>query len=1378
MSKKSKKQSSSQLKKRHFSNKVVDNIENNSGDFPEVLLNDRRSCDNTLQVRIGNVKTVALLDSGATISCVSHSLLNKIQPRLLKYQKPAINKIYGVGNVVQDVSCHVQFNFHIDQHQFTNSFYAIQNNYPLILGMDFLVKNKGILNFENSTVQLNDATFNLSAPPRRSTLVKTKQAQLIDAYTSMDIPVGLPRPVESTCMLLEPVMSLSRAAPGLEIPLAVVSSQSTTCRVTNPTDTPISIPAGCVVALARNIVLNSVTEMIDFFQPVTDNIQVNTAEQAHDEGQSPDYDFNKIMPFPVSDPEDDLNFNIDNPKLSAQEIAELIAFLVKNKQAFASTLAKLGHSSEYFHKIETGDAKPVALRFYRTSPKVQQEIDNQIEDLLKYGIIEPSTSAWSSPVVMVKKSDGSYRMAIDYRQLNSRTKPQNFPVPRLPDIFDQIGDRKPQYFSTLDLQSGFWQISVSPEDKDKTAFVTKNAKYVFNRMPFGLRNGPSTFQQCISTVLRDLLGKSCCVYADDILCYSPDLKTHKSDLQKIFDRLIKAGLTLNPKKCHFAVQSVRYFGHILSPEGIRTDPSKVQVIQNYPVPKTVTEVRRFLGMTQYYRRFQKNYSNLAKPLQNLTKNNVTFEWTPSCQTSFETMIHNLTTAPILAYPDCHKAYILNCDASDVAISFILSQLNDENREVVIEYAGRTLRKSELNYSVTDKEALAVVEGFRKFHTYLYGSHTTVITDHQALEHVYKNPKITGRISRWNILLQNYDYTVQYKKGKHNTNADAISRLENLPQPDNENADDIIPENVDLFVIDPDPQDVIDREPQFHEYFVFEHMESVIPSVMPVNDIDIVTAQKQCPVIGPIYNFIESGELPEDHELKPSIIADASQYFIKNGVMYHLYQPRVRNLQKHKPLTSQIVIPKSLRPMVLSEFHDSLTAGHQGFLRTYAAIHERYYWPQMYREILDYQQTCYPCQRASNYMPRPPPLGKFPPFSEASIWSRIHMDFLGPLREGKHKEKYILLVVDAFSKWPEAFALPSCDSITVAKVLYKEIFTRYGAPSVLISDRAQTFMSNLVRALCDLFSVKRNYTSSYHACSNSACERLNSQINRALRTYVNPTQEDWPSILPGILMAFRNTPADNSTEFSPYFLMFGQQMKTPLDVAVQGNLKEVSPHFRTDLKTFLENVQLSRQIAKENMERHLEINKTRYDQKSQNKPFHVGQYVWLYNPAVPVGYSSKLHAKWCGPYTVTEVHDNNTYRIRHFQTHLESPSLINGIRLKPAKLHSESAIRTFLEQQQRQQGIPVIPDIDRRQNVNNDEADRPGQNEPDDPLPPVEKVTDLARNNRGKWFRVKFRERPGPLWVQRDSVDIPQHLIDQCLRKRTWQGTARKRKKKQ
>ena len=211
-------------------------------------------------------------------------------------------------------------------------------------------------------------------------------------------------------------------------------------------------------------------------------------------------------------------------------------------------------------------------------------------------------------------------------------------------------------------------------------------------------------------------------------------------------------------------------------------------------------------------------------------------------------------------------------------------------------------------------------------------------------------------------------------------------------------------------------------------------------------------------------------------------------------------------------------------MVLSEYHDSLLAGHQGFVRTYAAIREKYYWPRMWKSVEEYTKTCYPCQTASNYRPRPPPLGKFPPFSEPCIWSRVHIDFLGPLREAKGKEKYILLVVDAFSKWPEAFALQSCDAVTVARVLYNEIFTRYGAPSVLISDRAQNFMSKLVQALCAIFGVKRNFCTPYHPAANSAVERVNSQINRALRTYVNPDQDDWPNVLPGIMMAFRNTPA--------------------------------------------------------------------------------------------------------------------------------------------------------------------------------------------------------------------------------------------------------------
>ena len=261
------------------------------------------------------------------------------------------------------------------------------------------------------------------------------------------------------------------------------------------------------------------------------------------------------------------------------------------------------------------------------------------------------------------------------------------------------------------------------------------------------------------------------------------------------------------------------------------------------------------------------------------------------------------------------------------------------------------------------------------------------------------------------------------------------------------------------------------------------------------------------------------------------------------------------------------------------------------------------------------------------------------------------------------------------------------------------------------------------------------------------------------------------------MAFRNTPADNSTEFSPYFPLFCQNMKTPLDVAIQGQIQDVTPYYRTDLKTFIDNVKLSRHIANENMERHLEMNRARYDHKAKDPQFRVGHYVWLFNPAVPVGYFKKLRAKWCGPYVISEVLDTNRHRIRHYHTNLQSPTLINGARLKHAKLHNESAIHKYCKQQQRQQGIPVILDGNQRQNIHDDETDDTAPNVQNTPLPQIEKVIDLSCNNRGKWYKVKFQGRKGTKWVQHDLFNVPQNLIDACLKKMTWAGTARKRKRK-
>ena len=317
--------------------------------------------------------------------------------------------------------------------------------------------------------------------------------------------------------------------------------------------------------------------------------------------------------------ETELGYDVTGSGLPSDLAQQLTKKLTSNKRRFTSgDLENLGDHSDHIHPVRTGDNRANTQGYFRTAPKMQREIDRQIEVLLKHGIIEPSCSEWRSPVVMVKKKDGSYRFACDYRRLNNLTEKMSYPMPRLEDVWDLIGEVKPQYFSVLDLASGFWQIRLDPETKHKAAFVCQNGQYTWNRMPFGLKNSPITFQQTMNDVLRDLITKCCIVYVDDIIVFSKDFDSHMAHLQQVFDRLEKANLTLKLSKCQFAVKEVKYLGHVLSPQGILPDPDKLSIVQNWQPPKNPKQVRQFLGLTNYYRRFVPNYANIAKPMQNLT----------------------------------------------------------------------------------------------------------------------------------------------------------------------------------------------------------------------------------------------------------------------------------------------------------------------------------------------------------------------------------------------------------------------------------------------------------------------------------------------------------------------------------------------------------------------------------------------------------------------------------------------------------------------------------------------------------------------------------------------------------------------------------------
>ncbi|MES9881486.1 MAG: reverse transcriptase family protein [Sedimenticola sp.] len=462
--------------------------------------------------------------------------------------------------------------------------------------------------------------------------------------------------------------------------------------------------------------------------------------------------------------------------MTVDERSELLSFLKQNEDVFSTSLQDLGRTDLYHHRVETlPNAPPVHMPFYRQTAQNREITQNLVEDMLQQGIIEQSNSIWHSPVVLVKKKDGTHRFAVDYRKLNKITHSISHPLPRLECVFDTLGQAQAKIFSTLDLASGFWQIPMDPETKHKAAFITHDSIYEWTRMPFGLKNAPMSFQMIMGQVLRGLNWKHVLCYIDDILVFSSNFHEHIQHLDLVFQKLREAKLTLKGEKCHFALDKVIYLGHVLSKDGIEVDSSKTEAVRSFPTPKTQRDVRRFLGLCNYYRRFVPNFSKMAAPMNHLLQKDCPFHWDEKCESSFQYLKDALTSAPMLVYPDMNAPFILSTDASGVAIGYILGQKGPHGKEMVVAYGGRSLRPEERNYSVSEIECLAVVEGIKAYREYLAHHRFTVYTDHKALTWLQSLKDPSNRLGRWAMHLQGYDYEVVHKEGRVHKNADALSR---------------------------------------------------------------------------------------------------------------------------------------------------------------------------------------------------------------------------------------------------------------------------------------------------------------------------------------------------------------------------------------------------------------------------------------------------------------------------------------------------------------------------------------------------------------------------------------------------------------------------
>ncbi|CAK9801713.1 Retrovirus-related Pol polyprotein from transposon 17.6 [Anthophora quadrimaculata] len=402
--------------------------------------------------------------------------------------------------------------------------------------------------------------------------------------------------------------------------------------------------------------------------------------------------------------------------------------------------------------------------------------------MLDKNIIEESDSPYNSPVwVVPKKADASgkqkWRIVIDFRKLNELIDQDAYPLPNIDDILSQLGNAK--FFSALDLSSGFHQIPMDENSKTYTAFSTPQGHFHYNRMPFGLKNAPATFQRMMDTALRGLLNRYCFVYLDDII-FGNTIQQHNDNLAIVLQRLRDLRLKIQPDKCEFLKPELEYLGHITTSEGIKPNPEKIEAVKQFKIPKMPTDVKSFLGLAGYYRKFIRNFSKLAKPLTDLTKKDIPFHWTDKQQESFQTLKDKLCEAPVLAYPNYNDAFTLTTDASNEGIGAILSQ----NGHPCC-YISRTLNPPEKNYSTTEKELLAIVWAVKRLRQYLLGRHFIIRTDHQALTWLKNCKDPSSRLIRWRLKLEEYEYEIQYHKGKENTAADALSRqIFNLPVTEN------------------------------------------------------------------------------------------------------------------------------------------------------------------------------------------------------------------------------------------------------------------------------------------------------------------------------------------------------------------------------------------------------------------------------------------------------------------------------------------------------------------------------------------------------------------------------------------------------------------
>ena len=1030
-----------------------------------------------------------------------------------------------------------------------------------------------------------------------------------------------------------------------------------------------------------------------------------------------------LEPIPVMN----IEFCKDKIQINAPEKHKnkVMKLLETNPYCYAEKVSDLCSATAAEHRIKTV-GEPVSEKMRRTPHALRPHVKQKIDEMLKHQIIRKSTSPFAAPIVMVKKRGGEYRMCIDYRKLNKCTIREKYPLPNILDTLDALGGAT--FFSCLDLFSGYWQLALHEKDKHKTSFVCEFGQFEFNRLPFGLVNGPSTFQRTIASIFEKAHFEYLLIYLDDLIIFSKTLEEHMAHLEIVFDILHKAGLRLNLKKCNFFQKRIEYLGHVVTGKGVWPNKKNIEAIEKFPEPKNVRQVQGYLGLSTYYRRFIRNYADIAHPLYILLKKNTPWQWGEDQKNAFNSIKTSLTSFPCLRHPEFSRDFIVQTDSSGYGVGAILCQmqprlrskdwlkgqkiekkdkigmeeknkrteinldeLNKENKEndktediigqgkykeepeqeiefvdlddywkpavgrdknigintrenkieevygiehanekernkqrrksvdanenletekitndgskeedleeVVIAYSSRHLKETERKYSTTELECLAIIHAITVFRPYLYARRFVIKCDHRPLQWLMSKNEPAGRLSRWALKIQEYQFEIEYKPGKANQNADCLSR---------------IPIN---------------------------HVEEITHETNTASNVwywypkmdDWIEEQRKDEHCKTILERISDPVPPSKEEKKRYTI-------MKNGIIC--------------TKDGRVVVPKGKVQEVLKLCHDHPLSGHMGIQRTLSRLQPKFTWPEMAADTIDYINRCETCLKRKLTGETIAPLRPVKPTK--IIMKKMAADICGPVRESRQGNKYVLVLADYASRFVFTAAMTDQTAKTLA-IHLRRIFMLFGAPKKLITDRGSNFLSETVKNLCTAFKIERRMTSAFHAQADGLVERINRTMADLLASYISDTPDLWDEYLDFVTMAY-NTSKHSSTKYTPYELFMGRSPNLPIDIGP--NLRYRAVENEKDLVSQQWSNALD--IAKKNLIKAQGKQKAYYDKKAELKSYKENDFVLLREPPKP----GKYNMKWSGPFEVTKKFNDLNYEIRAIKNNKKQVVHINRLKFFP------------------------------------------------------------------------------------------------------------------